>query len=238
MQRRDPLQEMAATADAAIAFLLLFFIPLAGRALLLLLGFPEAAVRSLECGVVMQTFGSVLLCLFVGIRPQGVAFRLKGHVGRTLGTYVAFAFLWVPFSLMLYPLLVRGVGWDLPAQPVLLYVVGQAPPMGLFLAISLICVVGPIGEELFFRGYIYRFVVMRWGQATALVVTSVWFGVIHGPEYALPLTLMGLLFGYLRQRTGGVAAPILAHMLHNSLTIGCTLLWPDLLDKVFDTLLT
>ena len=106
--------------------------------------------------------------------------------------------------------------------------------MGLLLAISLICVVGPIGEELFFRGYIFRFVTMRWGQVAALVVTSVWFGVIHGREYALPLTLMGFLFGYLRQRTGGLAAPILAHMLHNSLTLGCTMLWPSLLDQVFD----
>ena len=47
-------------------------------------------------------------------------------------------------------------------------------------------------------------------------------------------TLMGLLFGYLRQRTGGLAAPILAHMLHNILTVGCTLLWPDFLKQVFD----
>ncbi len=238
MQRRDPLQEMAATADAAMAFLLLFFLPLVGTILLLFLGFRDSAVKSLECGVVLQTFGSVLLCLFASIRNQGMAFRLAGNVGRTLGTYVVFSLVWVPFSLMLYPMLVRGVGWELPAQPLLLYVIGQVPPMGLLLAISLICVVGPIGEELFFRGYIYRFVVMRWGQGTALVVTSVWFGVIHGPEYALPLTLMGLLFGYLRQRTGGLAAPILAHMLHNSLTIGCTLLWPEVLDQVFDAVIT
>jgi membrane protease YdiL (CAAX protease family) len=234
MQRRDPLQEMAATADAAVAFLLLFFVPLAGTVLLLFLGFPDRAVKGLECRVVLQTFGSVQLCMFAAIRHQGLALRLAGNVGRALGTYGVFSLLWVPFSLMLYPMLVRGVGWELPAQPLLLYVAGEGPSMGLLLAISLICVVGPIGEELFFRGYIFRFVTMRWGQVAALVVTSVWFGVIHGREYALPLTLMGFLFGYLRQRTGGLAAPILAHMLHNSLTLGCTMLWPSLLDQVFD----
>ncbi|MHC4079539.1 MAG: lysostaphin resistance A-like protein [Planctomycetota bacterium] len=238
MRRSDPLREMAATTDAAAAFLLVFFVPLMGQALLLMLGFRTAAVKGLECGLVLQMFGIMLLCLFAGIRNEGLALRLRGNVLRTLLTYFGFSLLWVPFSLMLYPVLLRGAGHDLPAQPALLYMMAPAPLEGLLVVISLACVFAPIGEELFFRGYIHRFVAMRWGQGTALVVTSVWFGIMHGLEYALPLTLIGFLFGYLRQRTGGLAAPILAHMLHNSLTVGCALLWPELFDQVYDALIT
>ncbi len=233
MQRSPPLQ-MIATTDAAAAFLLLYFVPLTGQSMLLFMGFGAAAITSLECGAVLQMFGIMLLCQFVTIRHEGLAFRLKGQVLRTLLTYVCFSLLWIPFSLMLYPLLVHGAGYQLPAQRALLYLTSPAPPEGRLLVIILACFLGPIGEELFFRGYIYRFLDVRWGPTTALLVTSAWFGIMHGVEYALPLTLMGFLFGYLRQRTGGLAAPILAHMLHNILTVGCTLLWPGVLKQVFD----
>lgn len=153
---------------------------------------------------------------------------------RTVRTYIGFIALWVPFSLLLYPWLLHGAGHDLPAQPALLYFNGPAPPEGRLMLVLLACVLGPIGEELFFRGYIYRFVDLRFGPTPALWVTSVWFGIMHGLEYALPLTLMGFLFGHLRRRTGGLAAPILAHMLHNSLTVACVLLWPGLLEQIFD----
>jgi membrane protease YdiL (CAAX protease family) len=237
MQRSAPLQ-MLATTDAAVAFLLLYFVPLTGQAMLLFMGFRADAVTSLECGLVMLMFGVMLLLLFAAIRHEGLALRLEGNVLRTLWTYLGFMVLWAPFAMLLYPLLVHGLGHDLPAQPALLYVVKSARTEGLFLALIVICVLGPIGEELFFRGYIYRFLDLRWGSATALIVTSIWFGIMHGVEYGLPLTLMGFLFGYLRQRTGGLAAPILAHMLHNSLTVGCMLMWPELLEQVFDTTTT
>ena len=153
---------------------------------------------------------------------------------RTVYTYLGFSLLWVPFALMLYPMLVHNLGSHLPAQPPLVYLVGDTPLEGRVLVIIVACLIAPMGEELFFRGYIYRFVGLRWGPTVALWVTSVWFGIMHGAEYALPLTFMGFLFGYLRQRTGGLAAPVLAHMLHNTLTVGCCLLWPELIEVVFD----
>lgn len=229
-----PTLHVDATTDAAAAFLLLYFVPLLGRALLLFLGFSGAAVIGLECGAVLQMFGIMLLCQFAALRHKGLAFCLAGNALRTVATYLSFMLLWVPFSLVLYPLLVRSIGSELPAQTVLVYLAGPAPPEGQLLLILLACVLGPIGEELFFRGYIYRFVDVRWGATPALWITSAWFGIMHGLEYALPLTLMGFLFGYLRRRTNGLAAPILAHMLHNSLTVGCVLLWPGLLEQVFD----
>jgi membrane protease YdiL (CAAX protease family) len=230
----SPTLHMLVTTDAAVAFLLLYFIPLLGQALLLFLGFAPNAVVGMECSIVMLMFGIMLLIQFAVIRNEGLAWRLRGNVGRTVLTYLGFSLLWVPFALMLYPVLVHSLESQLPAQPPLLYLVGNAPLEGRFLVLVVVCVLGPIGEELFFRGYIYRFVDVRGGSTLALWITSLWFGIMHGVEYALPLALMGFLFGYLRRRTGGLAAPILAHMLHNTLTVSCTLLWPELLPKVFD----
>lgn len=234
MQSSSPVP-MVATTDAAVAFLLLYFVPLLGQTLLLALGFGGRAVTSLECGVVLQMFGIMLLCQFAAIRHDGLAFRLRGNTRTAVLTYLGFILLWAPFSLLLYPLLVHSAGYQLPAQPALLYLAGpEARPEGWFLIAFLACILGPIGEELFFRGYIYRFLAVRWGPTAAVWVTSLWFGIMHGVEYALPLTLMGFLFGYLRRRTDGLAAPIVAHMLHNSLTVACVLAWPGLLDQVFD----
>ena len=51
---------MLVTTDAAVAFLLLYFIPLLGQALMLFLGFSPNAVVSLECSIVMLMFGAML----------------------------------------------------------------------------------------------------------------------------------------------------------------------------------
>ena len=97
MRRSDALHEMAATTDAAVAFLLVYFVPLLGQALLLMLGFRAAAVRSLECGVVLYMFGAMQLCLFAGARHEGLAWRLGGNVLRTPSqTHAPSMHPWVP----------------------------------------------------------------------------------------------------------------------------------------------
>lgn len=84
----------------------------------------------------------------------------------------------------------------------------------------LVSVFSGIGEEAFFRGALQ--------PELGLVVTSVLFGVLHvGPDrrylvWTLWAVGAGFLFGFLYERTGGLLAPMTAHVLHNAATL---LLW-------------
>ena len=72
-------------------------------------------------------------------------------------------------------------------------------------------------EEMLIRGALFDRVQQASSPAAATLVTAAVFAVIHVPLYgaaALPLDLAaGLLLSSLRLHTGGVAAPLTAHVL-------------------------
>ncbi|HET6794915.1 MAG TPA: CPBP family intramembrane glutamic endopeptidase [Acidimicrobiales bacterium] len=73
-----------------------------------------------------------------------------------------------------------------------------------------------VAEEAMLRGALWRALEARAGTPAALVVTSAAFAALHVPAYglgALPLDLtVGVLLGGLRAATGGLAAPLAAHL--------------------------
>ena len=76
-------------------------------------------------------------------------------------------------------------------------------------------------EELFFRGWLQRGLRRLWGMWPALAASALAFGLLHlaggarAPLSLLNITLAGLLFGLLAERTGGLAAPTAAHAAWN-----------------------
>ncbi len=72
-------------------------------------------------------------------------------------------------------------------------------------------------EELVPRGVLFGALRDRRGDAVAVAVTAVLFAVIHLPLYGLPSLAIdlcvGLFLGCLRVASGGVAAPLVAHVL-------------------------
>jgi membrane protease YdiL (CAAX protease family) len=84
----------------------------------------------------------------------------------------------------------------------------------------LVSILSGVGEEVFFRGALQPLV--------GLVVASLLFGALHvGPDrrylvWTLWAVAAGFLFGALYLWTGGILAPVTAHVLHNAATL---LLW-------------
>ena len=73
-----------------------------------------------------------------------------------------------------------------------------------------------VGEEVVLRGVLFTALSAERGVPAAVLVTSVLFGLIHVPLYgwaAVPLDVaVGVWLAGLRLLTGGVAAPIAAHL--------------------------
>ncbi|WP_031497009.1 CPBP family intramembrane glutamic endopeptidase [Bryobacter aggregatus] len=81
--------------------------------------------------------------------------------------------------------------------------------------------VGPLFEELIFRGFAQPLFIRSLGVAGGLLATAVPFALLHGPQYnwnwqrLLILTLASIAFGAERQRTGSTAASTLMHAAYN-----------------------
>lgn len=91
--------------------------------------------------------------------------------------------------------------------------------LSLVLAAIAIMIVAPIGEELVFRGFLYTSLRERWGYAPSLIVVSVLFSAMHfEATFVYPLLVLpiALVLGWLRERSGGVCAPMLLHVAVNS----------------------
>lgn len=77
-------------------------------------------------------------------------------------------------------------------------------------------IVGPIMEELFFRGFMYNAVKKYIGVFWAAMVTALFFALLHAHLVGfLPIFVLGVALAYLYERTGTLVSSITVHMIHN-----------------------
>ena len=113
---------------------------------------------------------------------------------------------------------------------------------GALLLNGMAVLVAPLVEETIFRGYLYPFLAgkfflllemlgvapaqaLRFGTGAGVVITGALFGMLHGQQLAWTLgfvsllTVVGIVFTFVRARTGTVFASYLLHLGYNSLIV-------------------
>jgi membrane protease YdiL (CAAX protease family) len=81
-------------------------------------------------------------------------------------------------------------------------------------------VLAPIVEEMYFRGRLLDALSTKIGPGWAGTISSLAFAAIHGIKEFIPAYLVfSFALLTLRRRTGGLAAPILAHMINNAFAL-------------------
>jgi len=94
---------------------------------------------------------------------------------------------------------------------------GWEPSHAAAYALNLIAfaIIGPIAEELTFRGLGF-YLLPRYGQTAAILVIGVTFGLWHGLIEALPvLIIFGIGLAYLRSRTNSIYPGMILHATFN-----------------------
>lgn len=112
----------------------------------------------------------------------------------------------------------------------------QEDGWGFAFSMGYVCVVGPVLEEVIFRGYILNGM-KKYGEWTGIITSALLFTMFHGNlvQCVTPL-LLGLLFAFLTIRTGSLIPSIICHILHNGMQIGMGFLptgWADLAFGVY-----
>ena len=205
------------------------------------LGKDAAAINSLLPAMVKQQVALIaapllLVCLRYGGTPQdlGIPTPVLGRsIWRKVGLGVGLAVLLIPISdlietLSSYWLLESG---KLPYAPQLRELTEQMSatqildqlrhqPVALIPMVLIIGIIGPIAEEVFFRGFAYRALKQRFGLWPGVVLSGLFFAAIHGnPAALLPIFFIGMVLAVVYERTGNLAAPIGLHCANNLLVV-------------------
>ena len=94
----------------------------------------------------------------------------------------------------------------------------------LIAASMFVCVIAPVAEEFFFRGFFFG-ALRRWqGPWVAAILTGLLFGLAHtgsaSSEYLVPLGFLGFVLCLVRWRTGSLYPCMALHATNNSLALG------------------
>jgi len=163
------------------------------------------AVRLLEAGMIVMIVlirerGLSVIGLSLTKTLPGLKRGLIWSAGFGLITFLGFALI---FAIGLNPLTL--IHTQLPAKPgdiLLFFIVGGF--------------IGPVAEEVFFRGVLYGFC-RRWGAPAAIILSTIAFVLAHPIFPAIPITQVvgGILFAVAYEVEKNLIVPITIHVSGN-----------------------
>ncbi|MGA2135641.1 MAG: type II CAAX endopeptidase family protein [Bryobacteraceae bacterium] len=166
-------------------------------------------------------------CLLYGYLLTALAVIFRRYYGRPFwyslrwepanrsAAFVSACGISMAFFVVFASLLIRTPDVDSPMKALL------SDPVSAILLALLGVTVGPICEEIVFRGFLQPLLVRSLGPLPGVLVAAVPFGLLHLQEYgyswrhALLITLAGASFGWMRYRTGSTKAAALMHASYN-----------------------
>lgn len=173
---------------------------------------------------------TMLLAMFLGFAFMLFYLYKAGYIGKEKETwspvspgYLLLSILIIFPVIFLLDYLLSNLTWipDLLKQDFDILLSGWG---GIFL----ITVLGPIFEEILFRGVITKVLLKRYSPVKAIAASAVIFGVIHGnPVQILSAGLIGLLLAWVYYRTGSLIPCILMHIINNGLSVFLGKTYPD-----------
>jgi membrane protease YdiL (CAAX protease family) len=136
-----------------------------------------------------------------------------------IGGFGAFLIsLIVGFALNLLGFPVQEQDWVLELLQDRAALLGLIPWMVLLL---------PLSEEVFFRGYVFRFVSQRIGLRTGAVISALMFALVHFNPSGFPIYVgIGLVLAWVYVRSSSLVAPIIGHVIHNSIVLAIGVFTP------------
>src|SRR3954454_25151929 len=173
---------------------------------------------------VLLIAGAYLVAAVSGPRPLYHLRVRRFRATRGLA-YAALAFFGFFLFLVLWQQLL-----DITQQDDLAQELGARDSTANLVSVALlVCVLAPIAEELFFRGFMFGALQRPIGWIGAAVVTGIVFGLIHAggtdAVFLVPLAVLGFLLCWLYRRTGSLLPGMAVHAFNNALALGSTLHW-------------
>lgn len=99
----------------------------------------------------------------------------------------------------------------------------ESSQIEMILVIFFICLIGPIQEEIVFRGYLQTYFVQKWGINWGVCISAVLFSLYHADvSSSLSIFLYGLVLGGFKEKFQSLWGCIALHVFNNSLSVWIT----------------
>jgi hypothetical protein len=106
------------------------------------------------------------------------------------------------------------------ARPILEAFLVQDGQFLLVYLMLIVCFVGPVIEEVFFRGFVYTALRKRLSSFLSITISAFFFSWLHMTLFGfLPILILGILLAYLYEKNGTLIPSIIVHIVHNSAVV-------------------
>ena len=200
-------------------------------ALVLLLIVSNFAVQYLAYGMGAGDFGSVIAGGLVGVifplwligARRGPAFLADLGLDRPRPAVLALSSVMALAAIYPTSLLAELSLRIFPPTEAWVLLANESLPQSsneIVVAAATALLVAPLVEEIIFRGLLQRLVATYLGEGQGMIYAAAVFGVIHMQLWSLfGLIGVGLVLGFIFRATRSVTACILAHALHNAVSL-------------------
>ncbi|WP_249871652.1 CPBP family intramembrane glutamic endopeptidase [Oceanobacillus saliphilus] len=159
---------------------------------------------------------------FIALKPHGLSWNTVG-VNRFSNGYWKWIVVWlivlIVVSVMILTLMdILNVSWENEKTESLLRNKAWHTILIGFVSAAII---SPIYEEIFYRGFLYKWFRVKWGVAAGMFVSSFIFMIVHIPTYnTLTVNFVsGLVFAWTYEKTGSVLPAIIIHGTFNGIAL-------------------
>nr|WP_312292462.1 CPBP family intramembrane glutamic endopeptidase [Clostridium chromiireducens] len=163
-----------------------------------------------------------IIAIIIAVSTTGI--RIKQHIFTKIKATKKFIFLGTISCIgtgmvssilyLIYATILKGAGITIP-QPDFSF-----PKQNIYLVLFLmyVCLIGPILEEIIFRGFILNSL-KRYGNLTAIIVSSILFSMFHLNlvQFVNPI-LMGIVLAFIAIKSESIIPSIIAHVFNNTIT--------------------
>ncbi len=147
--------------------------------------------------------------------------RLPHHIATGIKGYFMFLPIYIVIVLLVSNIS-RELGIEVKAQEVLTMLADRAKFTSFQFSVMILFVgvIGPVFEEIFFRGFLYRALKKSVGSVCGLIVSSALFALIHNNLMAFfPIFGLGIMLGVLLDKTSSLIPSIVMHIMVNSVSM-------------------
>lgn len=145
------------------------------------------------------------------LRDLGIRYY---SIGKTLWyTFISLAAIFI-ISFIYVFFMNTVVGIEAPASKIEILVRNRSISNTILLVV--VAFIGPVVEEVFFRGFLYSAFKKNWGILPALFLSSVLFSVVHLQVFSfIPLFIIGWLLAYIFEKTKSLFPAVFLHAVYN-----------------------
>ncbi|MCF7908037.1 MAG: CPBP family intramembrane metalloprotease [Candidatus Omnitrophica bacterium] len=180
----------------------------------------------ISINMLLQITVILLVWKYLKIKNLGLAFDKKYTI-FALSTYSAVLPILI-VSALVNGFVANKLGFKDSLNPAIELLFLLKNKTSISLLVLQVIALGPLAEELFFRGFIYKLVRSRFNFLGSAMVVSLFFSLLHRTPYSvLPIFILSMALCYLYEKSQNIYPCFLFHSIFNTVNLSFCLLMKE-----------